>query len=85
MIFEINGEFYNVIINRKRNKNTYLRIGDDLNIIINTNILTTKKQIQKILDENALSIYKMILKKQKSIMKKEQFRYLGKEYVTVFN
>lgn len=85
MIFEINGEFYNVIINRKRNKNTYLRIGDDLNIIINTNILTTKKQIQKILDENALSIYKMIQKKQKSIMKKEQFRYLGKEYVTVFN
>lgn len=85
MIFEINGEFYNVIINRKRNKNTYLRIGDDLNIIINTNILTTKKQIQKILDENALSIYKMIQKKQKSIMKKEQFRYLGKEYITVFN
>ena len=27
----------------------------------------------------------MIQKKQKSIMKKEQFRYLGKEYVTVFN
>ena len=85
MIFEVNGENYNIIINKKRNKNTYLRIDDDLNIVVNTNIFTTKGQIQKIINENAKSIYKMIQKKQKSMMKQEQFRYLGMEYVTIFN
>lgn len=85
MVFEVNNDIYKVIINKKNNKNTYLRIDDDLNIIVNTNYFTTKRQIQNILDENKNSIYKMLQNKQKHLMKTNQFRYLGKEYVTIFN
>ena len=49
MKYMIDGKEYNVIILKKNNKNTYIRIDDDLNILITTNKYTLKL-IQNLLD-----------------------------------
>ena len=43
MEFELNNKIYNVLVVKKNNKNTYLRIDDELNIVVTTNFFTTKK------------------------------------------
>ena len=48
MKFKIDGKEYNVIIIKKRNKNTYVRIDESLSIIVTTNYLTPKYKINKI-------------------------------------
>ena len=79
MKYMIDGKEYNVVILKKNNKNTYIRIDDDLNILITTNKYTLKL-IQNLLDNNKIKIYKMILKKEKELEKNLKFYYLGKNY-----
>ena len=62
MKFKIDGKEYNVIIIKKRNKNTYVRIDESLSIIVTTNYLTPKYKINKILLDNIDKISKMISK-----------------------
>ena len=76
---------YNIIINKKRIKNTYLRIDDDLNIVINTNYFTTKSKLEKFIKSNEQSILKMIEKQKQKNKKKDLFLYLGKEYKIVYD
>lgn len=85
MIFEFNNEIYKVIINKKNNKNTYLRIDDDLNIVVNTSYLVTKHQIKKILDDNYESICRMLKDKKNKQDQKRGFRLLGNNYVIFYN
>ena len=80
MLFTINNKDYNVIILKKNNKNTYLRIDDELNIVVTTSFFTSKSSIKKILDNNIKQIEKMIIKKEKEIEKNNEFYYLGKKY-----
>ena len=42
MKYEINDKEYEVIIIKKNNKNTYLRVKEDLKIYITTNYFTSK-------------------------------------------
>ena len=77
MKFKIDGKEYNVIIIKKRNKNTYVRIDESLSIIVTTNYLTPKYKINKILLDNIDKISKMISKKEKIDNK---FYYLGQKY-----
>ena len=77
MKFKIDGKEYNVIIIKKRNKNTYVRIDESLNIIVTTNYLTPKYKINKILLDNMDKISKMISKKEKI---DNNFYYLGQKY-----
>lgn len=77
MKFKIDGKEYNVIIIKKRNKNTYVRIDESLNIIVTTNYLTPKYKINKILLDNIDKISKMISKKEKI---DNNFYYLGQKY-----
>lgn len=85
MIFEFDNEIYNVIINKKNNKNTYLRIDDNLNIVVNTNYLVTKHQIKKILDDNYESICRMLKDKKNKQDQKRGFRLLGNNYIIFYN
>ena len=85
MIFSIDNEDYNIIINRKNNKNTYLKIDDELNIVINTNYFTTKRKLKEIMNENYDSIYKMLEKKKKEVNSKKEFKMLGKQYNIIFD
>lgn len=80
MKYEINGKEYNVIIIKKSNKNTYIRIDKDLNIVVTTNYLVSKKYIERLLIENNNQILKMINSKNNKNIKNEKFYYLGKNY-----
>ena len=43
MVYEIDGINYKVVIERKNNKNTYIRIKDDLSIYVTTNYFTSER------------------------------------------
>ena len=64
MKYEINNEVYDVVIEKKNNKNLYIRVKEDLTILVTTNYLTTKKQILDVLDQNQSYIMKMIEKRK---------------------
>lgn len=55
---------YNVLITKKNNKNLYIRVDEDLNIKVTCPYLYTNKMVLKILNDNSLSIYKMIDKQK---------------------
>jgi len=72
MYIEIDNMKYKVVVIRKNNKNTYIRVKDDLIIYVTTNIFTKDKYIQKLLIENKNAIGKMINKaKRKNELKLE--------------
>ena len=85
MIFNDGTNEYNIIINRKNNKNTYLRIDNELNIVINTNYFTTKSRLKKFINDNYESIVKMIESQKRKNQKKQEFFYLGNKYEIIFD
>ena len=74
-----------VFITKKRgNKNTYLRVKEDLNIYITTNYYTPNREIEKLIEDNKASISKMILRIKRKQEKDENFMYLGKKYDIIY-
>lgn len=85
MKLSLNDEIYNVdIIKKRTTKNTYIRVKEDLNILVTTNIFTSDKQIEKIINENMDSIEKMIDKIKSKNTYNSKFFYLGKEYAIIY-
>ena len=80
MKYVIDDISYDVVIEKKGNKNTYIRIKDDNVIYVTTNYLMPKFKIKKLLDDNKDVIIKMIEKNNKRQEKNEHFYYLGKKY-----
>lgn len=80
MKYRLDGSEYNVVIVRKNNKNTYMRVKDNMTIYITTSYLTTKKAIFKMLDDNQLSLRKMLKRNELKMEKENSFFYLGDEY-----
>lgn len=80
MQFEIDGKRYDVVIIKKKNKNSYIRIKDDLKIYVSTSIWSTKKDVERMLHQNYDSLQKMLNKKVTQLEKQERFFYLGKSY-----
>lgn len=68
MYLEIDSKKYEIIIEIKNNKNTYIRVKEDLKIYVTTNRWTKEKDIKKIIVNNYDSIKKMI---NKELQKKE--------------
>jgi len=81
----VNNNIYEVIIIKKKNKNTYIRINDKMQIVLTTNYLMPKYKIKKLLNENIKSIEKMIKNKEKNNKKNDSFYYLGKKYDIIIN
>lgn len=85
MKIEINGYEMNIFITRKKsNKNTYLRVKEDLNIYVTTNYLASDKFIYSLVNNNKNSIIKMLDKRVKQKHQNEIFTYLGKEYRIIY-
>ena len=85
MQVEINGKEYEVIITKKiGNRNTYLRVKDDLKIYVTTNTFTSNREIEKIISKNKESVIKMIEKQEKRCENNRGFLYLGKKYDIVY-
>ena len=80
MKYDVEGTLYEVVIEKKKNKNTYIRVKDDLKIYVTTSYHTTTSYIRRILDDNYSFLVKMIERKNLSNQKKDMFFYLGKSY-----
>jgi len=80
MEYTINNKKYNVIVEKKYNKNTYIKITDDLNILVTTNFFNSEKNIKKMLDENNKFLIKAIESQEKRNEKNLGFSFLGKKY-----
>lgn len=77
-----NDKSYKIEVIRKNNKNTYLRVKDN-KIVITTSYLTTKSQINKLIQSNTNFINKVL---DKNISKEEDtsFKLFGKSYDIVY-
>ena len=85
MKIRVNDKDYEVVVTRKRGqRNTYLRVKEDLKIYVTTNLLTPMFEIEKIIKENQKSVINMISKMEKRVDKKSRFIYLGKEYDLIY-
>ena len=84
MKYEVEGRELEVVIIKKRNKNTYVRVKEDMKIYVTTNYLTTKGYIKKLLDENYNYLCKMVDKMCKRNEKSDLFFYLGSSYDIIF-
>ena len=65
MIFNYNEKDYEIIIEKKNNKNTYIRVKEDLKIYISTSYLTPNFAIKNLIENNKKSIIKMIESQEK--------------------
>ena len=71
---------YDVIIEKKNNKNLYIRVKEEGKIHVTCNYLTSKRTIKKVLDDNIKSLQKMVKHIQKQNEKTNKFFYLGNSY-----
>ena len=73
-------EEYNINIIRKNNKNTYIRVNDNLDIVVTTSYFASDFYIKKVINQNSDSVNKMLSKKKMEQEREEEFYYLGKKY-----
>jgi hypothetical protein len=79
MYLNVSGTKYKIIILKKDNKNTYIRVKEDLNIYISTNKRNSDRQIEKIIEKNYEDIVKMINSAKKKNKESEKNLFLGNE------
>lgn len=85
MQINIDNNIVDVHIEKKiTNKNTYLRMKEDLNLYVTTNKFTSDKDIKKIIDENIKSITNMYYKQLNKNINNSKFMYLGKTYDVIY-
>ena len=66
-----------VIITRKKIKNIYFRIKEDLKLYISCNTMCTNSYIEKLIIKNKKDIIKMYLKeKNRRIFKNNMYKYI---------
>lgn len=70
----------NIIIEKKNNKNTYLKVKEDNTILITTNYLTSKHQIMKLIEDNQSFILRSLKRLEKKQERNDKFLLLGSEY-----
>ncbi len=85
MMLKVNGKDYEVVITKKLgNRNTYIRVKEDLKIYVTTNTFVSNKEIENIILKSKDSVLKMIDKMEKRCEKKSGFNYLGKQYDVIY-
>lgn len=80
MEFQVGETIYPVNIQRKNNKNTYIRVNEQLEIVVSTSFFTTNRQIEKLLKENQSAVERMLDRQKLEKKKEEEFYYLGNVY-----
>lgn len=80
MKYIINNQQYDVIIEKKNNKNTYIRVKEDMKIYVTTNYFVSKSSIKRILNNNKDYLEKMLNKREEQKQKEDSFYYLGHKY-----
>lgn len=85
MIYNMNGESYNVLVIKKRIKNIYFRINDNLEIVLSLPTYFPLNKIYNLLDDNQKSLNKLINIKKKEIENEKYFYYLGNKYNIIYD
>ncbi len=80
----LNKQKINIEINRKPNKNMYMRFLDSKTLMVTCNKLISEKKIYQILLDNQKSLEKMLDSKIKEEAKNKYFWYLGNPYIPAF-
>lgn len=75
------GNEVEVIIIRKKNKNAYFRIKEDLKLYITCPLFVKEKEIIKMIEENKQSLEKMYIKQKERLNPTNYFKYLGENYL----
>ncbi len=78
--YKLDGEVYTVIVVKKNNKNTYIKIKDDMTIYVTTNYLATKHYIRRILNNEENFLRKSLSKVKRHMEMDNDFYYLGQKY-----
>ncbi len=78
--YKINGVKYPVIVEKKNNKNTYIKIKEDMTIYVTTNFLTSKWQIKNMLDSEKSYLEKALENVKRKYEREKDFYYLGEKY-----
>ena len=73
-----------VIIKKKTNKNTYIRVNDKLQIVITTNFLASNRYLEKLIEDNRGGIIKMINNSTTKRINNEGFNFLGTKYDIIY-
>lgn len=79
MKFLIDDKEYEVVIQKKNNKNTYIRVKEDLKIYVTTSYFASKLYVYNLLEQNK-EYLKKVLTKQEIKNENTSFKYLGKKY-----
>lgn len=78
--YKIDGVKYPVIVEKKNNKNTYIKIKEDMTIYVTTNYLTSKGQIKRLLDSEKVYLNKTLINVRRKYEKDKDFYFLGQKY-----
>ena len=78
--YKLDDDVYKVLVVKKNNKNTYIKIKDDLTIYVTTNYLTSKGEVKRMLDSERDFLKKSLSRARKKMEKDELFYYLGQKY-----
>lgn len=73
--FNYNNKKYPIIIIKKNNKNTYIRVDDKFSIVVTTSYFASKKLIMDLINNNEKSIIKMIKQKENKLEKEKASEY----------
>ncbi len=85
MKLKLGEDVYNVEITKKiTNRNTYLRVKEDLTIYVTTNTFISDKELEKFILNNKDGIIKMLNKIKKKNELANDFYYLGKKYDIIY-
>ncbi len=86
MNFIYDDESYEVEVIRKNNRNLYIRVKEDLKIVITCPYLYTDGMIRKILEENQSSVISMIQKQEKKneTVRSEKNSLLGRKISVIY-
>ena len=79
MKIELDNIIFDVIITRKRIKNIYFRIKEDLKIYVSCNYLCTNNYIEKLLQNNKKDIMKMYSNMKSKEKFQKEIYYLGEK------
>ena len=83
-IFIDNREVEIFISKKRKNKNTYLRVKEDLNIYVTTNYWTKEEAILNLVNNNLDSISKMMNSIQQKKKFNNSFYYLGEKFDIIY-
>ncbi len=85
MKIKLDNEVHEVVVTKKvGNRNTYIRVKDDLKIYVSTGKFTSDKEIERIIIKNKKSVLNMLEKAYKQKQYNDSFYFLGKKYEIVY-